>query len=56
MDNISPYLRRPLRSLEEYRNDLLCELGRVPVSAGRSAELARLILMADAEIEARKPR
>ena len=56
MTEISPYLRQPTRSLAEYRDALLVELGRVPVTCGRAAELARLIREADEEIARRAER
>ena len=53
---ISPYLRQPLRSIEQYRDALVVELGQVPVTCGRAAELARLIREADEEISKRTER
>ena len=55
MNDVSPYLRRSLRSLEGYRDTLVVELGQVPVTCGRARMLATLIRKVDAEIEARKP-
>lgn len=45
-------LRRARR--EQHRDALLVELGQAPVTAGRAAELARLIHEADDEIAARE--
>ncbi len=56
MNDVSPYLRRSLRSLEGYRDTLVVELGQVPVTCGRARVLATLIRKVDAEIEARRPR
>ncbi len=54
MNDVSLYLRRSLRSMEEYRDTLVVELGQVPVACGRARVLATLIRKVDAEIEARR--